>query len=289
MRPSTVRTRCRSAALARRAPAGAVSVLLALSACGGEGARAANGDPVRAAATEGIAGAELVLLFDEVAVPGDAVPSVSNDGTVEAALEVVTANGGNLTWAEGLGAGMALRTPPFAPDGPVPAAALVATTAGDGTDALSPGRRTFSVSVELVADPPQAGRDGDDGDNLVQRGRYGEGLAQYKLQLDHGVPACRIAGTSGQAELAAREPVRPGRWYRLTCTRTADEVRLVVLDLEAESQQVVDEVAMVDVGAVSFDGVPVSVGAKVDDEGSLDLTGPDQFHGVIDRVVIDVS
>lgn len=291
MRALLVQVRRRRGVPVRWLPAVAGCLaLLALVACGGQGtppatADAAGDGPV----TDDVADAELVLLFDDVAVPGDAVPAVHNVGRAHVQLRVVTANGGTLAWAEGLGAGMALRTPPFAPEGPVPAAALLATTTAGDDDPLSPGRRAFTLAVDVAADPPEAGRPDDDGDNLVQRGRYGEGLAQYKLQLDHGVPSCRIAGTEGVAELAAPDPVTPGGWYRLTCTRTADQVRLVVLDLEAGSQVLVDEVAEVDVGDVVLDGVPVSVGAKADDGGRLDLAGLDQFHGVIDRVVIDVS
>lgn len=286
----SLRTRRSSAAPApRKAARIGCLLLVALPACSAQEPQARGDTGLDDATAESLAGAELVLLFDGVAVPGDTVPAVRNDGDARVRLEVVTANGGNLTWAEGRGAGMALRTPPFAPDGLVPAAAVLATPAGGGDDVLSPGRRTFRLEVDLEADPPEAGRDGDDGDNLVQRGRYGEGVAQYKLQLDHGIPACRVAGTEGQAELAADDPLRPGRWYRLTCTRTADEVRLVVLDLEAGSLKVVDESVAVDVGDVALEGVPLSVAAKVGDDGRLDPAGLDQFHGVIDRVVVDVS
>jgi len=270
----------------------AVACLLLGAACGpqpgsGPAARAVAGEDDEVVSWRGQA-PELLLDFEGVVVPGDTVPTVRNDGRARVDLRVVTVDGGRLTWAEGRGNGVAVRTPAYAGTPPAPGATIVGRPRGE-TDLLSPGRRPFRIEIDVKADPAERGREGDNGDNLLQRGRYGKGLAQYKLQLDHGVPACRVAGTKGVAELEAPDPVEPGRWYRLTCTRTAGSVRLVVVDLEGGSVATAEEAVAVDVGSVVLGDVPLSVGAKVGDDGRLDPSDLDQFHGVIDRVVVDVS
>lgn len=226
---------------------------------------------------------ELLLQFDDVAVPGDAVPGTVNDGTAEVAISVVTWAGGRLAWDRGWEGG-GVRTPAFGTARRSPTAALVVVPTAAG--ALEPGTGDFLLRVDFSADPAERGRPGDDGDNLLQRGRY-DSRAQFKLQLDHGVPACRIAGDAGAVVVRASSAVEPGHWYRLTCQRVTGRVVLRLLDLQAGGEEAEWEQAG-DPGDVRFSGVPISVGAKVADDGRIDPAGSDQFHGVIDRVVIDV-
>ena len=249
------------------------------AACSGSGA-ASTADP---AGADGLADAELVLRFDDVAVPGDAVPTVTNDGDVPATISVATFGGGRLTWAEGWEGG-GVRTPAYGPAAGAPAAALVAEPTAD---ALQPREHDFTLGVDFSSDGSVRGRSGDDGDNLVQRGRF-DGRAQLKLQLDHGVPSCRLAGADGAVVVSAGEAVMPRRWYRLTCERAAGLVLLRLKDLESD-QSVGEWREDADPGDIRFGDVPVAVGAKVSDSGRIDPAGTDQFHGVIDRVYIDIS
>jgi len=237
----------------------------------------------------GLEDVDLGLDFDRAVVPGDVVPGAVNAGTAAVTIHVATAGGGRLTWAQGRTRGMAVRTPSYAPDGAVPAAALVVWP-GPGSpgapDPLDPGADPVEISVDLRADPAAAGRPGDDGDNLVQRGRFGE-TAQIKIQLDHDVPSCRMAGSLGAVVVTADRPVTPDRWYRLSCLRSGAAVRLRLVDLEGDAPPQ-DWVVARDPGTIALAGVPLSIAAKVGESGRIDPDSVDQFHGTIDRVVVDV-
>ena len=271
----------------------AVSLLVVLLAIGAAGGCAASGDAVTPTAAppsrppaKGLATMDLGLGFDQVVVPGDMVPGTTNEGTAAVDVTVVTQAGGRLTWTPGRTGGSAIRTPAYAAEGPVPAAALVVRTDASAPDPLDPGTGDFLVAVDFRADAATAGRPEDDGDNLVQRGRYGQ-PAQLKLQLDHGIPSCRLAGSLGEVLVRDSRPVTPDRLYRLTCTRTGPTVRMRLVDLDGAVDPRELTVAG-DPGAINFDHAPLSIGAKVSDRGRIALGSSDQFHGTIDRVVVDV-
>lgn len=271
----------------------ALSLLVVLLAIGAAGGCAVTGDaatptarPASGPTAKGLAKVDLGLAFDQVVVPGDMVPGTVNSGTARVDITVVTQGGGRLTWTPGRAGGSAIRTPAYAAEGVVPAAALVVRTDPSAPDPLDPGTGDFLVAVDFRADAATAGRPEDDGDNLVQRGRYGQ-PAQLKLQLDHGAPSCRLAGTLGEVLVEDPGPVTPERWYRLTCSRTGPTVRMRLVDLDggaAPQEWSVDG----DPGAISFDHAPLSIGAKVSDRGRIAQGSTDQFHGTIDRVVLDV-
>lgn len=268
----------------RRRAGGVASVLVSIAVLPGA---CAQEDEPPAAGVEpdaGLDGAEVVLRFDEVSVPGDAVPTAVNDGPAAVDVSVSTAGGGRLTWTDGHEGG-AVRTPEFGAAADTPTAALVVRPrrAGD----LDPRNRDFTIGVDFVVDPPDRGRAGDDGANLVQVGRFDD-ASQAKIQLDHGVPSCRLGGTGGSVVVTAPEPVVAGRWYRLTCRRTAGRVVLELDDLRG-GHSPSTWARRADPGDVRFGAAPLSVGAKVAVDGGIDIRSSDQFHGVIDRVVVDVS
>ena len=276
--------RCRRRRLLGRA--GSVAILLAasspwLTSCAGDDDAEAN-----SATTDDdtLDDAELVLRFDEVAVPGDAVPDAANEGSVATRATVATRSGGRLTWADGWDGG-GIRTPVYGTAASTPTAALVLWPLDAGR--LDPRDHDFAAGVDFLTDTIERGRPGDDGDNLVQRGRFDD-QSQIKLQLDHGVPSCRLSGSAGAVVVSAGEPVVAGRWYRLTCTRAAGRVVLSLIDLAAGTAPSSWDKAG-DPGDIHFGTVPVSVGAKVTRDGDIDVDGTDQFHGVIDRVFVDVS
>lgn len=268
--------------------AGVLGLLLA-GAAGAAGCGASDGAvrPPGPGAEPTLAHLDLGLDFDRVVVPGDVVPGAANDGTAAVSIVVATAGGGRLTWAPGRDGGAAVRTPAYAAEGVVPAAALVVWPDASVPDPLDPGSGDFEIGVDFQADPGTAGREGDDGDNLVQRGRFGQ-AAQVKVQLDHGVPSCRVAGSRGEVVVKADGPVAPGRWYRLSCRRYAAEVRMRLVDLDGHDEPREWGVAG-DPGPVDLAHVPLSIGAKVGARGRIDLDSSDQFHGTIDRVFLDVG
>lgn len=229
---------------------------------------------------------ELVLSFDHPVVPGDEAPGATNDGNSQVTVSVVTSSGGRLVWTAGATEGGAVRTPSYTPTGLVRGAAIVVRPGRGAPDSLSPGTADFEFGLDLWADPAQAGREGDDGDNLIQRGRFDQ-TSQFKLQVDHGIPACRLAGSGGAVVVQADRGVRPERWYRLTCSRIGGTVRMDLVDLsgleEPEHWSVV-----ADLGELTFTDVPLSIAAKLNSTGRIDPVSADQFHGIIDQVFVDV-
>jgi hypothetical protein len=227
------------------------------------------------------------LGFDGIGLPGDVVPVPANDGRADVEIEVVTADGGDLVRARG-SAGWAVRTPIYRPEGPVPAAAVVIHPVAGAPDVLDPGDADFLFGAEFMADPPDPGRPEDNGANLVQRGRYGSG-AQVKIDVDHGVPACRVSGDDGEVLLKADVVVEPDHWYAVTCTRTGTRIELTLVDLEDPAAEPRSWGTSEPVGRIRLAGTYVSIGAKVASDGGIDQTSVDQFNGVIDRVVVDVG
>lgn len=154
--------------------------------------------------------------------------------------------------------------------------------------ALDPGSRRFRLGADVLADP---GTGGDDpGANVVQRGLY-DGGAQFKLQLDDGVPSCRVAGDSGEV-LVEGDPLLTGRWYRLLCDRDRARVTLHVAELEdAGPTGWRSWTATGATGALSFDETagPLAVGAKLNAAGEVVADAPDAFHGLVDHVVFEME
>ncbi|MBM9458555.1 hypothetical protein JK386_01425 [Nocardioides sp. zg-536] len=274
-----------------RTAAAAVLSLLAVTSCGGtESGRARSIDKRWEAYVEPTVtpGAVLDLDFDQAAGPGDVVPRLKNEGSARVQIALALTGGGRFVWARGRDGGGAVRTPAYAPSGTIPGAAIVVQPVAGEPDRLSPGRADFSFGLDFRPDAAPPGRPGDDGDNLLQRGRYGA-APQYKLQLDQGVPSCRVQGSAGEALVKADRAVQAGRWYRLECGRRGGRVTLTLLDLGTLQRK--QWVHNGDVGAMDFSGgsaAPLSVAAKVGSNGQLDTGSLDQYHGEVDRVFLDV-
>lgn len=260
----------------------ALVLALTVSAC-------ATGDDGREARTGGApstrpvpAGVALLLDFEGGYVaPGAMVATVPNAGSSRLESSVSTSAGGRIIQDRGLGSGFAVRFPRFA-KGPTPAAVLVLREAGTA-GRLSPDDRPFSFGADFSLDASSSGSATDNGDNLVQRGLATD-PTQYKVQIDHGVPSCRIAGRAGEVVLKARSRVDPGAWYRVRCSRRGDQVTLMVRRLDGTGGREVVRVEA-NLGAVRFaSDVPVSVGGKVAADGEVVTSATDQFNGLVDNV-----
>jgi hypothetical protein len=159
---------------------------------------------------------------------------------------------------------------------------VVATEAAS----LSPGDRDFEFGAAFELDPESSGSEADNGDNLLQRGSFND-PGQYKIQLDHGVPSCRVAGDAGVLFVEADEAVDPGAWYSVSCRRAGDEVTLTVTPY-ADQDDGESWRATGPTGTVPFGDQPLSVGGKVDPSGTP-VASADQFNGAVDDVFLRIG
>jgi hypothetical protein len=238
------------------------------------------------------ASTELLLDFEHTEVAlGAVVPAVQNIGTHAVRIEIATRAGGRITLTGGAISGHGARLPAFQDPSVTPGAVVVLRTA-TAEDPFAPGARDFrfgaDVALDAISSVDEGGDEGgDDGDNVVQRGHFAD-QSQYKLQLDHGVPSCRLSGTAGSAQATATASVIRDHWYHLACERVGDHLSLIVEDLEVRSPTVSYRVTA-RVGDVSpAPASPLSVGGKAADDGSIPTTRPDQLNASIDNVFFEL-
>lgn len=288
MRATTVAIRGRYAARVVLPVAVLLAVAPLAAGCGAGGVLSVDDLPIVPDETAPT-GRVLDLDFEgSFTAPGAVVGRVESRGSEPVTITVATSAGGRITRARGFDSASALRFPAYSP-GPTPAA-VVLVRGTDADDLLSPGERPFLFGADVDLDAVSSGSPTDNGDNVVQRGLSAED-AQYKLQLDHGTPSCRVAGTAGVAFVAAPAPVQRGSWYRLTCRRSADTLTLVVRRLD-ESGPGAEQTTTVraPTGSVRMDaGVPVSIGGKVAANGEITTSATDQLNGLVDNVRLELE
>ncbi|MCU1361851.1 MAG: domain containing protein [Ilumatobacteraceae bacterium] len=123
-----------------------------------------------------------------------------------------------------------------------------------------------------------------DGENIIQKGRYGEAGGQWKLQVDKspGIPSCVVSGkvpgktNEKQVILHASISIANGVWHQVTCRRTAASGIQIIIDgvlrgTAAMPVVLLDSVADVTIGAKDVDG-----------------SDNDQFQGVMDDAFMTV-
>ncbi len=277
---------------------GAASLVLLLSACG-------NGDPAASEsggvanpphsphATSSDSGASpaamedgttvLQLDFDD-GVVGETMTPVTSGGTARVSAEVVTTGSGSAV-ATNVPDGVGLRLPAFA-EGRQDFAVVRVLPAGDDTS-LDPGSRDFGFGADVLLDDVTGGAPSDNGDNLLQRGLFDDG-GQFKIQLDHGRPSCRLAGTDGDLLVTLDQPLGAEEWHRIWCTRTGDELRLSVSAVTPAGLGA-ERVATASGPLGSIDlapTTPLSVGGKLAADGQIVVSSSDQLNGIVDRVVV---
>lgn len=255
--------------------------------------------PVRAAATTATGAALVVATVlgaapSRAAVTGPEIRLEFEGGQLRtdsggAAVDVaeVTNNGGGIrsvpSWD---GTGSAAQFPAYQVDTP-PQAALIAVDR-DGVDDLDPGSSAFRFSAEFSLGSPSWGSSTDNGNNLVQRGVY-TAETQYKLQVDYAHPECRVKGRSGAVSVRSSRAVTAGTWYRAVCTRVGTTVTLKVTQLNDGTTWTYQASGATGSMTPSSRTVPLAVGAKVSSTGALVTDNADQFNGMIDNVVLDIS
>lgn len=141
---------------------------------------------------------------------------------------------------------------------------------------LNPGTADLTITalVKLTATETSPGA------NIVQKGTFNTAGGQWKLQIDNGVPSCRIAGVRGGVAVSAivswGTSIAGSGWKFVECKR-----RGAVLSINVASGTPVSspDDATMDIANTA----KVSIGAK--GTGSNN----DQFHGSLDNIVFSVG
>ncbi len=266
---------------------GAVSLLLlvltgGLAACGSDDKDPGEGTATVPSKTPAPP-PSLLLDFEVGPSVGEAVDAVSNSGTGDVGVVVAASGTAAVESVEGPDGGQAVRFPAYTGEAAAPAAVLVVTATGD---AISPLDRDFEFGATFLLDAESSGSAVDDGDNLLQRGSFSD-PGQFKIQLDHGVPSCRIVGDAGEVFVEAQEAVKPGAWYTVSCEREGSEVSLSVTPYDDQEDQEPAR-ATGPTGSISLLAQPLSVGGKVSPQG-VPVASADQFNGAVDDVFLRID
>jgi hypothetical protein len=205
---------------------------------------------------------------------------------------VLYANGGVLKVAAGRGTGNLAVAAPAHTGTATPKSAVIRVSNAGTTDLLDPGTGNFSFGADFVLNTASATPGSkDDGDNLIQRG-LAASATQYKIQIDRGKPSCVLRTQTTTVSATATQVIERNVWYRAVCSRTtsggATTVTLTVTRLgggTAVSTQARAEVPL----DLSLDTrVPLSIGGKLSEAGTLVLSATDQFNGRIDNAFLDL-
>lgn len=235
--------------------------------------------PSHSPSTSPSPGPELAVGSFRLDFDGDDLLTIT--GPSELTASVVPINGGGVRRIPSPdGRGIEFPAESSAPD---PPGAMVLV---EGAGLPSPGGRWFSFGADVRLDATSTS-DADDGDNILQRGRFND-PSQLKLQVDRGEPSCLVRGADGSAIAKSRDRLGEG-WFRIRCDRANDTVTLTVEDLESSTSTVVIPVT-VPLGDVVFEPqTPLSIGRKASSDGTPTSSQPDQFNGALDAVWVSVG
>jgi hypothetical protein len=254
-----------------------VLLLVSLAGCGGSEEKNPSSRPAPKAG--------FVLDFESGLDEGAAAKSVENAGTANVQTEVRSTGGATVQVVAGPDGGHAVRFPAYTGAPTAPAAVLVATDEGGG--ALDPGGADFSFGATFQLDKASSGSAADNGDNLVQSGSF-DSPGQFKIQLDHDVPSCRVKGADGEAFVKADSPIDTGAWYTVTCERHGSDLELTVKAHDDDGAGGGTWHVSAPTGTVSLKGLPLTVGGKTGPDGTP-VASPDQFNGAVDNVFLRVQ
>lgn len=137
---------------------------------------------------------------------------------------------------------------------------------------LNPGSANIilTIHVQTTGAPPTSPADWD----LIRKGVYSTGGAEYKIELVHsGQAACGFEGTSDFSEVVAGPAINDGQWHTVSCIKTSTTIELDV------DGQVFSKAASIGSIATTSD---VIIGAHT-------TTGPDWFQGQLDEASIQIG
>lgn len=213
---------------------------------------------------------------------GSPLSTADQLGTAPVTRDVVRASGGALKAGGWRNGSRAFDFPAFTWSSTPPRAVLRVTPLGIG-DPLAPGGSNFSFGADFRKDSSSSGTSVDNGDNLIQRGLWGDS-AQYKIEVDGGRPGCRIKGDGGSVAVRAPLQVDSRLWYRVRCSRVANTVTLTVKEYRADGTvRSVSAQGTGTIGRLTWPKVrtPLSVGGKLAPDGALIRSATDQFNGLV--------
>lgn len=202
-------------------------------------------------------------------------------GTTAVRVGVPTLESGRAVLVEGPGATdpRAVRFPAYVATGRY-ARAVLRLTPTSGS-ALSPGSADFEFGAVLNLDRVSSGRSNDNGDNVLQRGLWGD-RAQLKLEVDAGRPACSVKGDQGRRTVRSSVRLTRDAWYTVRCERMGGRLTVEVARYGASP---VRTTVSGQTGRLSFDPArPASVGGKLDSSGQIVAGATDQLNGAVARV-----
>jgi hypothetical protein len=252
----------------------ALALTLGLAACGAAKVDADDTPPPKGS---------LVLDFESGPAAGRSASEYTNSGTARVDVVVSATGSAAVVSVTGPDGGRAVRFPSYTGETPAPAAVLVATSKDKA--ALSPGDGDFAFGASFTLDRESSGSDADNGDNLVQRGTFND-PGQFKIQLDKGVPSCRVAGSAGTVFVKADAAVKRGAWYSVTCSRSSSKVSLTLKKYGADDAETWR--ATGPTGDIELASEPLSVGGKVSNKG-VPVASADQFSGAVDDVFFQIK
>ena len=256
---------------------GATLVALAVVPSCGEAVGAENDSA--AATTTPPPDPQLLLTFDDQEPGSAADRDIQGEGSAAAVISLLGLGKQKATFVKGHEGGIALRTPVYSGETGGSFSALRI----EPEEWLSPGLSDFTFGADVKLDARSNGTAIDNGDNVMQRGLYAD-AAQYKIQVDKHHASCVVRGADGAVVVKSKVLLNPSKWYRLTCQRTDKTVKLTVQDLD--SNQVPDTIEKTGpIGPMDMIGSePLSIGAKIGDDGEIIGSSTDQFNGWIDNI-----
>lgn len=225
---------------------------------------------------------------------GSSITEVVNAGSADVDVAVLTARGGTIVARQSAATGsIAADFPAYDGTQGGPRAVLSITNPGSA-DRLEPGTARFTFGADVKLDAVNDGGDYDDGNNVVQRGRFTD-TSQFKLQIDAGKASCRVAGAKGAVRTFSSAAISTGTWYRLSCARqvldTGDRLVVKVTPIAQDGTlgaTVTTTSSVAPIGRLKFaDQTPLSVGGKLDNKATI-AASADQLNGVVDNVFLDM-
>lgn len=213
-------------------------------------------------------------------------PATVADSSGEARHGVISTGGGGAVTSEpGPDGDAFLRFPGGSCTVTLPCPQAIVTPSA--TDELRPGAARFTYGADIrLTEPPPA----EAGMNVFQFGAAGDGLSQWKLQVDGGRPSCRWSdGTTAVLLPAGGEDftLAVGRWYRVSCWRLSGKAFMIrVDDPEVGAPVVPPGVAVARMGGILPAGQAVIGGKRI--RATQSDVDTDQFHGDLDNITYRV-
>ncbi|MGL5810632.1 MAG: hypothetical protein ACRCYQ_11860 [Nocardioides sp.] len=211
-------------------------------------------------------------------------------GSAPVRIRVVSRDGGEVELEPGLDGSPAVRFPSFVAGDRYPRAVVLVENDGK-EDRLSPGSRDFVWGADFKVDDVSSGSTADNGDNLIQRGLFVH-PAQFKAELDGRRASCSVLGDRGRLKVRASEDVEPGRWYRVRCERSGDEIAVYVTEFGADgTTRSYASRESGPIGDITMDptDTPMTIGGKIGADGEVLRDASDQLNGWVANPVYAIQ